>query len=59
MASTDVFLIYPEIDPCSPWKMDTPLMPPLGLAFLAGMLRKTRYQEKNLWIYFASTKDTG
>ena len=48
MHDTDVFLIYPEIDSSSPWKMDTPLMPPLGLAFLAAILKKDGYRVKIL-----------
>lgn len=42
----DVLLICPEIDPHSPWYMERPLMPPLGLAYLAGILRKHGYQVK-------------
>lgn len=38
-----VLLIYPELDLASPWYMEQPLMPPLGLAFLAGILRKHGY----------------
>jgi len=39
-----IFLIYPEMDKASLFKMNRPLLPPLGLSFLAGYLNKNGYE---------------
>ena len=43
MTSERVVLVYSEADPDAPWSMGQPLMPPLGLPFLAGVLDHAGY----------------